>query len=169
MEVAVEVRGLRLSLVFATLQYRVTLTASAPTAGGALLGDMIGAHASMTAEEQLAPPVEAQQQLGAFQTLQPGESATIQGEVQLPLSAIRPLQRGNASLFVPLLRLCLVFDSAEVAPVRRVFTVGLPGDHALAPLRLDKGPMEHRGLLVREVEAARAYPLSWLQPQPAGV
>ncbi|MFC3215549.1 hypothetical protein [Novosphingobium panipatense] len=32
-EVAVEVRGLRLSLVFATLQYRVTLTASAPTAG----------------------------------------------------------------------------------------------------------------------------------------
>ncbi|MFD2136892.1 hypothetical protein ACFSLT_20270 [Novosphingobium resinovorum] len=57
-DIAFEPVGLRLSLVFATLQYRVTLTAGTDLPAGHLIGDMIGAHGSLTSEQQLAPPLE---------------------------------------------------------------------------------------------------------------
>ncbi|MFT4056678.1 MAG: hypothetical protein QM681_19395 [Novosphingobium sp.] len=158
LEIAFEPVGLRLSLVFATLQYRVTLTAGTDLPAGHLLGDMIGAHGSLTSEQQLAPPLETLTPLKPMPALAAGESVTLTGEVQLPLSAIRPLQRANASFFVPLLRLGVVF-AENVGPVRRVFTLGISGGPALAPLRLDTGPMEHRDLGAREVAEARAYPV----------
>lgn len=162
LEIAVEPVGLRLSLVFATLQYRVTLTAAHDLPAGHLIGDMIGAHGSLTSEQQLAPSPETLTRLKPVPALTAGESITLTGEVQLPLSAIRPLQRANASFFVPLLRLCVVF-AENAAAVRRVFTLGISGGisdgRALAPLRLDTGPMEHRELGAREVAEARAYPV----------
>lgn len=157
-DIAFEPVGLRLSLVFATLQYRVTLTAGTDLPAGHLIGDMIGAHGSLTSEQQLAPPLETLTPLKPVPALAAGESVTLTGEVQLPLSAIRPLQRTNASFFVPLLRVGVVF-AETVAPVRRVFTLGIAGGPALAPLRLDTGPMEHRDLGAREVAEARAYPV----------
>ncbi|WP_172705161.1 hypothetical protein [Sphingomonas sp. LH128] len=157
-DIAFEPVGLRLSLVFATLQYRVTLTAGTDLPAGHLIGDMIGAHGSLTSEQQLAPPLETLTPLKPVPALAARESVTLTGEVQLPLSAIRPLQRANASFFVPLLRVGVVF-AETVAPVRRVFTLGIAGGPALAPLRLDTGPMEHRDLGAREVPEARAYPV----------
>lgn len=160
-----EPTGLRLSLVYATLQYRLTVTAAQDLPAGHLLGDMIGAHGAIAPEHQLAPPVEALAPLKPLPALAAGESTTLSGEIQLPLSAIRPVRQANASLFVPLVRTCLL--AGDIA-VRRVFTVGVTGGEALAPLRLDTGPREHRDLGAREVEAARAYPLSPAPLQRAG-
>lgn len=158
-QIAFEPLGMRLSLVYATLRYRITVTADDALPAGHMLGDMTGAHGSIPPEQQLAPPPEALAALKPIPPLAAGESLTLTGEVQLPLNAIRPLQRGNASFFVPLLRLCALFGD-DAAPVRRVFTLGTAGGDALAPLRLDTGPNEFRDLASREVAAARAYPLT---------
>ena len=50
-------------------------------------------------------------------------------------------------------------ESTTNASGARVFTLGIAGGPALAPLRLDTGPMEHRDLGAREVPEARAYPV----------
>ncbi|WP_159981813.1 MULTISPECIES: hypothetical protein [unclassified Novosphingobium] len=160
-EIIFEPVSLRLSLVYATLQYRVAIAAVTDLPASQLLGDMIGAHGSMTPEEQLAPPVEVLTALKSVPPIAGGESVTLTGEVQLPLTAIRPLLQGTASFFVPLVRLSIL---GEAMALRRVYTVGIEGGGAgLSPLRLDTGPREHRELAAREVEAARAYPL-----QPGG-
>ncbi|KQM19404.1 hypothetical protein ASE49_04000 [Novosphingobium sp. Leaf2] len=150
--------GLRLSLVYATLQYRITLNANEGFPPSRLYGDMIGAHGSIPVDEQLAPAIAALRPLRSVDALSGGESKAVTGEVQLPLSAIRAVRQGNASLFVPLVRLCLVPEGGE-AGLRRVYTVGVPTDAALAPLRLDTGTQELRGLAAREVETARIYPV----------
>jgi len=166
-ELSFEPVGLRLSLVYATLQYRLAVTAGTDLPAGRLLGDMIGAHASIAPDEQLAPDPAALGVLKAFPPMAAGETVILAGEVQLPLGAIRPLQKGNASLFVPLVRLCLVSEGNGPA-LRRVYTVGLDGGGpGLSPLRLDTGPREHRELAAREVEAARAYPLQPADQQRA--
>ncbi|KMS50935.1 hypothetical protein V474_05500 [Novosphingobium barchaimii LL02] len=156
-EVAFEPVSLRLSLVYATLHYRIEIAAAIDLPAGQLLGDMIGAHGSMSPEEQLAPPVEVLTALKSVPRIAAGESVTLTGEVQLPLNAIRPLQQAAASFFIPLVRLSIVNDAIAL---RRVYTVGIEGGGAgLSPLRLDTGPREHRELAAREVEAARPYPL----------
>ena len=148
--------SLRLSLVYATLQYRLTL--SAPTARSApswrLLGDMISAHASLSQGEQLAPEPADLPLRHTFETLAPGETRTVTGELQLPLNAIRVMRQGQASLFVPLVRICLTDEQGHIE--RRVFTLGLPGNGpGLAPVRLDTGPRDHAAIAAREIEAAR--------------
>jgi hypothetical protein len=160
--------GLRLSLVYATLQYRLTITAGDDLCAAKLLGDMIGAHASIPAEQQLAPALAALNQLKAVPPIAAGDTVALKGELQLPLSHIRPLQQGGASFFVPLVRLSLVNEDGDLT-LRRVFTVGIDGGAAaLSPLRLDTGPQEHRQLASREVEAARAYPFQPDQRRAAG-
>jgi hypothetical protein len=158
--------GLRVSLVYATLQYRVAITAGADLPAARLLGDMIGAHASIPPEQQLAPAPDTLGALKALGPLAAGETIVLTGEIQLPLNAIRPLQQGGASLFVPLVRLCLVADTQAL---RRVYTVGTEGGGTgLSPLRLDTGPREHRDLAAREVAAARDYPVERVDMRAAG-
>ncbi len=148
--------SLRLSLVYATLQYRLTL--SAPESGLSqqwrVLGDMISAHASLSQGEQLAPDPAALPLKHTLEALAPGETREIKGELQLPLNAIRVMRQGQASLFVPLVRLCLAGEQGHLE--RRVFTLGVPGEGSgLAPIRLDTGPRDHAAISVREIEAAR--------------
>lgn len=148
--------SLRLSLVYATLQYRLTL--SAPESGLSqpwrVLGDMISAHASLSQGEQLAPDPAALPLRHTLEALVPGETREFKGELQLPLNAIRVMRQGQASLFVPLVRLCLADDQGHLE--RRVFTLGVPGEGSgLAPIRLDTGPRDHAAISVREIEAAR--------------
>ncbi|WP_313441983.1 hypothetical protein [Novosphingobium sp.] len=148
--------SMRLSLVYATLQYRLALTA--PDGGSAqswqVRGDMISAHASLSQGEQLAPDPATLPLRHSLEALAPGETREFKGELQLPLNAIRVMRQGQASLFVPLVRLCLVDEEGHVE--RRVFTLGIPGDRpALGPLRLDTGPRDHATIAARAVEAAR--------------
>ncbi|WP_334186310.1 hypothetical protein [Novosphingobium sp.] len=148
--------SLRLSLVYATLQYRLTL--AAPETGlpqpWRVLGDMISAHASLSQGEQLAPDPATLPLRHTLEALAPGETREFKGELQLPLNAIRVMRQGQASLFVPLVRLCLADEQGHVE--RRVFTLGVPGEGSgLAPIRLDTGPRDHAAIAVREIEAAR--------------
>jgi len=150
---AIEPVSLRLSLVYATLQLRVTLTAAADRPAGQLLGDMISAHASLPQDQQLSPDLAMLVRLKPVAAMAAGESQLLTTEVQLPLNAIRPLMRGTASYLVPLVRLVLATEGRQ--PVRRVVTVGATGGAALAPLRLDTGPRTFDALGAREIEAAR--------------
>ncbi|MFK4874892.1 hypothetical protein [Novosphingobium sp. ZW T3_23] len=148
--------SMRLSLVYATLQYRIALTApdGERSQPWQMRADMISAHASLSQGEQLVPDPATLPLRHSLETLAAGETREFKGELQLPLNAIRVMRQGQASLFVPLVRLCVIDEEGHVE--RRVFTLGIPGDGpALAPLRLDTGPRDHAMIAAREVEAAR--------------
>lgn len=147
---------LRQSLVYATLQYRLTLTAPAQglKAGAQIFADMIAAHASIPQMEQLSPDLASLPLRSRFEAVAPGETHVAKGEIQLPLNQIRTLRQGNAMLFVPLVRLCLVEEDGITH--RRVYSIGLAGDNGgLTPLRVDTGPRDHSPVLAREIDAAR--------------
>lgn len=153
LDIAFEPLGLRLSLVYATLRYRLVLTALHDMPTGHVLGDMISAHGSLSPAEQLAPPPEMLTPLAPLPPMRAGERRERTGEMALPLSAIRAVRRGDASFLVPLVRLCLLREGAP--PMRRVFTLGLPGEGpGLAPLPLG-APRNFEPLAAREVEQAR--------------
>lgn len=161
---------MRLSLFYATLQFRLTVTSSEDREALSVFGDLSSAHASLSRDEQLAPPLESLAQLHTLPEIGPGKSCELKGEVQLPLGAIRALRRSGGAFFVPLVRLCLV--GADGTALRRVFTLGIPGgESGLAPLRIDTGPRNFESLAAREIEAARDLPLNMeslpLDPQRA--
>ncbi|KTR84282.1 hypothetical protein NS277_05605 [Novosphingobium barchaimii] len=153
--------AVRLSLVYATLQYEVVLTnaGAAPLTDVHIRADLSSAHASIPVQQQLAPAPDQLDVRHAIATLAAGETLTLKGELRVPLPQIRPLVKGNAQFFVPLVRLCLT--TANDHGIRRVFTAGPldPGTGALASIRLDAGPRNLRELAAREIEAARAFPL----------
>ncbi|GGC10729.1 hypothetical protein GCM10011494_31830 [Novosphingobium endophyticum] len=168
--VALEPVTMRLSLFYATLQYRITLTASEAHAPLTLLGDLISAHVSLSQDEQLAPSPANLPRLHSLPGLAPGETVQLKGEIQLALPEIRALRRGGGAYLVPLVRICLIGEDGTA--LRRVFTVGLPGSGAgLAPLRTDTGPRSFEPLAAREIEVARQLPLQTeslpLDPQRA--
>ncbi|SFF95862.1 hypothetical protein SAMN05518801_104157 [Novosphingobium sp. CF614] len=163
--------AMRVSLVYATLQFRLVLTARTAFPAGRLLGDMISAHGSLSRDEQLAPPPQALAIIQAIPRLAPGQVLDVKGELRLPLAAIRPLRQGAATFMVPLVRLALLGDGQPGLPrleLGCVFTIGIPGaGPALAPLRLDTGPRDFPGLSAREIEAARRTVLLPLDPARA--
>ena len=154
-------QAVRLSLVYATVQYRLEIA----NAGQADLpelqirADLASAHASIGTREQLAPAPEQIEVKHTLPALRPGESATVSGEVRVPLQQVRPLVKGTAQFFVPLVRFVIL--DTDGAGVRRVFTLGPrdPGSSALASVRLDAGPRNLRDLDAREIEAARGFAL----------
>lgn len=170
-EIAFEPVAMRLSLVYATLQFRVRLTAQTEIPAGRLLADMISAHGSLPQSMQLAPPPEALGAIQAIAPLAPGQVQEMKGELQLPLNAIRPVHHDGASFMVPLVRLALLGSGDPALPhleIGCVFTVGIPGaGPALAPLRLDTGPREFTSLAAREIETARRTVLLGLDPARA--
>lgn len=162
--------SIRLSLFYATLQYRISLKAAEACAPLELSGDLISAHGSFTQEEQLAPQPGDLSTLHTLPALAAGETAELKGEVQLPLSQIRALRRGGGSFLVPLARFCLAGEDGTA--LRRVFTLGPAGGGAgIVPLRIDTGPRSFQPLRAREIEAARNFPLQTrtlpLDPQRA--
>lgn len=167
---------MRLSLVYATLTFRFTLRAVTAIPPGLLHADMFAAHASYSQDEQLCPPLQAMPVLGRIPRMAAGQAVALEGELQLPLSAIRPVHEGNASFFVPLVRLAMRTDPASEdydadlphLELGCVFTIGLPSQTGvLAPLRMDTGPRDFSGLDVREIAAARRTSLLPLDPARA--
>lgn len=169
-EIAFEAISLRLSLVYASLRFRFSLRALTEIPPANLRADLTSAHGSASREEQLAPALESLPVIAAIPRLAEGEDIVYEGELQLPLSAIRAVNEGNARFFVPLVRLALVADmghpeAREDQPelgLGLVFTVGQPGREgadaatsALAPIRIDTGPRDMAVLDVREIAAGR--------------
>jgi hypothetical protein len=117
--------------------------------------DMIGAHSSMPTRFQLENPGQGDPN-HRIQHLGPGESATISGELRLPLAAITPIRRGEAALFVPLARFRILTwrDGRPPVAINRTFVIGETPpspDAALKPFRLDLGPRMYSSISQREI------------------
>ncbi|MDE2567554.1 MAG: hypothetical protein KGM93_01440 [Sphingomonadales bacterium] len=157
--ISLEARRMSATLVNATLTYRLTVTntGAEPLVDMAIGGDMVAAHASRGVEELLASETTALPDLHAIASLAPGESVMLGGDIRLPLSAIRPIRHGAASLFVPLVRISAAWTSAGGARRNRASTylVGpLPAGESdrLQPFRLDLGPRQYAELGQRRLE-----------------
>ncbi|MBH0113995.1 hypothetical protein I5E68_13690 [Novosphingobium sp. YJ-S2-02] len=173
-ELAFDPLSLRLSLVYATLRFRLQITAETEIPPARLLADMISAHGSLGKEAQLAPAVETLTEIGSISPLARGQSQIVTGELQIPLAAIRPVRDGNGAFMVPLVRLAFLDEepsASQPAPLPTpglprlelgcVFAIGLPGEgRAIAPIRIDSGPREVGGLVAQEIEAGRRRSLS---------
>lgn len=155
LRVALEPRQLRLSLVNATLSYRLLLTNSGevPLTDIAISGDMISAHSSLSREQQIATPDQPLEPIQTIDRLAAGESRTVSGQFQLPLPMIRPITRGEIALFVPLARLSIVARGENGGqPTVITSVVGqIPprGARGLQPFRLDLGPRTYSELSQR--------------------
>lgn len=146
------------SLMATTLNYRLVLTnrGTQPLSGLAVEGDMVSAHSSLPAEQQIANHDHRLELRHALPELAPGESAEFTGDFRLPLSAVTPIRAGDAALFVPLARLRVEASMASGGPLVRAqtFVVGelpeIPGA-ALRPFRLDLGPRTYSRIGQRAV------------------
>lgn len=133
------------TLVNAVLGYRLVVAnhGTAPLTRLTVAGDMVSAHASRPASELLGPDGGQLPSLHRIEQLAPGESLTFGGEMRLPLSAITPIRRGDAALFVPLARVRVEGLDAAGQPLvaHGTFLVGQPAaSERLQPFRLDLGP-----------------------------
>lgn len=145
LRIALEPARLSVSLLNATLAYRILLTnqGDTPLRDISIDGDMISAHASLTQEEQVAAPNSKLENRHLIRTLFPGETKVVSGDFALPLPLIRPIRNGDAALFVPLARLRVVAGGEHTDVLVQTSVVGQrslrPGG-GLQPFRLDLGP-----------------------------
>ena len=152
LQIAVELRKLTITLMNATLGYRLTLTNSGPEPleDIAVAADLIGAHSSLPREMQLAGPGTALPERHRLAGLAPGESASLTGELRLPLNQLTPIPQGRSLLFVPLARFRIVAPGQD--PRWFTLVAGQPspsGTGAVQPVRLDLGPRIYDGLAGR--------------------
>ena len=145
LRIALEPARLSVSLLNATLSYRILLTnqGDAPLRDISIDGDMISAHASLSQEEQIAASNSKLENRHLIRTLFPGETKVVSGDFALPLPHIRPIRNGDAALFVPLARLRVVSVGEQTEVIVQTSVVGQrsarPGG-GLQPFRLDLGP-----------------------------
>ena len=144
---ALEATRMSATLFNATLAYRLVVTNTGPTPLSAIeiAGDMTSAHASRSHDEQLGLDGAALAPLHGVGGLAPGEAVTLGGDLRLPLSAILPIRRGDAQLFVPLARFAVQArgPDGQAVAMHRTFLIGQSRSAAadkLQPFRLDLGP-----------------------------
>jgi len=150
---------LRLTEGEVRLAYRLLVTNRGKLAAGPLdlAGDMICAHGALPARHQLLPDSSELPTRHVLPALPPGETATLAGELPLPMRQVLPIAIGATLRLFPLVR-WLALDDLGPAGTPRVFAIGRPGAGAGAPLtafRLDHGPARHASVAAREIEIAR--------------
>ena len=152
LELVLQATRMSATLMNTTLSYQLSLTnRSATTVRNVRVdGDMVAAHANRPHETLFGPYAPVLPELHHIAALAPGETATLSGDIRLPLVAITPIRRGNAAFFVPLARL----RARGIAPTGisveggGTFLVGQePGaNRKLQPFRLDLGPRNYSKL-----------------------
>ena len=130
------------TLVNATLQYRLTLAnRSAATLGPIYIAaDMIAAHASLPEASQLAQDGAGLELRHEVAALGQGETVELKGDLRLPLAAVTPIRAGNASLLVPLVRLRVEGAGPSRTTALVVGEPPVTPGGPLRPFRLDQGP-----------------------------
>ena len=153
--VTLEPVRLSLSLVNATLQYRLRLANAGTEATGpiALSADMIAAHASLAEDSQLGRDGAALEPRHQLPGLAPGETTEITGELRLPLASIRPILSGSAALLVPLVRLRIEAGGLSLTRALVVGETPVKPGGLLRPFRLDHGPRIFAAVSQRELAA----------------
>ncbi len=153
---ALETLNLSVSLVNATLSYQITVTNASdrPVHNVAVFGDLVSAHSSLSIEEQLAGPGRAGAPLHQAAGLLPGQSASFSGQLRLPISAIRPVRREQAVMFIPLARMRIEAEGLEAAVVQTCVVGQKPAGPGagLRPFRLDTGPRVYPDIGLRALD-----------------
>lgn len=147
-------RRLSLSMMAATLDYELILVNSGtePIRGLEIQGDMIGAHASLPSDQQVAYAAQPLEKRHDLDELPAGESRLIKGQIRLPFSAVRAVAQGRAPLLVPLSRWRVTTQDPQLEPLVQTFLVGQQSDRrqqGIQPFRLDKGPGVFSSLVQR--------------------
>jgi len=155
-DIALQPVRLSVSLVNATLHYELTISnrSGQPLGPVFVAADMIGAHASIPEDSQLARDGSGLELRYEIAGLAPGETARVKGDLRLPLAAVTPIRSGSATLLVPLVR---VRAEAPGLSETRVLVVGEPSsleNGRLRPFRLDAGPRIFGAVDQRDVSAA---------------
>lgn len=157
-EMALEATRMNASLMATTLNYKLVITnrGAQVLSGLAVEGDMISAHSSLPADQQVANDTHKLEPRHALVQLAPGESAEFSGDFRLPLTAVTPIRAGDAAYFVPLARLRVRAETPGGLPLvsAQTFVVGeLPEQDgaALRPFRLDLGPRTYSKIGQRAV------------------
>ncbi len=150
LHIRIEPLKLTQTMMNMTLGYRLELTnrGSAALSNLAVAADLVGAHASLPREAQLAAPDSALAEKHRVASLPPGETVALKGELRLPLANVVPIRQGSAVVLVPLAR----FRTSSDGEAPRCFTVvvGQPGANgAIQPYRLDIGLRSVEGLTGR--------------------
>lgn len=151
LHIAIEPRKLSVTMMNAALGYRLSLTNAGeePLEDIAVSADLIGAHASLPREEQLANPQTELAERHRLVSIAPGETGEVAGELRLPLNLVRPIQQGSAALFVPLARFRISAGGTEPRCFTLVVGQPSPRADAILPVRLDLGPRIYDGLAGR--------------------
>lgn len=156
---AFEPRRLTMAMVNARLAYGLSLTNRGDAAFGpiSIACDIISANASLNDRQQLLFGGEMDGPIHRFDSLGPGETLSLDSELQIPIAAIQPVRSGDASLFVPLARFRVAVLDADRPPLvtTRIFIVGESPERAgmrLRPIRIDLGPRIFSHIGQRELE-----------------
>ena len=160
-EIELVPQRMTMALINASLSYRLTiLNRDAKPLGPLRIScDLISAHASLQAAEQLEPDPEKAWMSHDFEALPPGEHLVVDGEVRLPRAEILPVRSGGNHLFVPLVRFTVqtVDGDATETVGARVFVIGEEPEQAggaLKPFRLNDGTRSYSRIAQREVTIA---------------
>ncbi|MFO6445721.1 hypothetical protein ACLBKU_01125 [Erythrobacter sp. NE805] len=152
LHLGLEVTGATRSLMMFTLGYRLTIANRSGRAVGNLVTgvQLVCARASAAATGSNGPSAGAAQALGAIERIGPHQARSIMGEVQLPLSAIRPLRQGTKPVFVPLVHVTL--EGEGQSAITRSFVIGPRSPSGrVHPIPLDQGPGGIAGLVAQGI------------------
>jgi hypothetical protein len=157
---AIEPLSLRVSLAYATLICRVTITNDTDGACGplSLRGDLATAHRAVDQRATLSPELAELDPLATIESLPAGAASEHRIEVKLPLDRLLGFLKGGHQFFVPLVRLALVPHDGEASV--RIWTVGTAGGERLGPICADT-PRLFTELGAIEIETKR-----WLALDP---
>ena len=156
-DLTLEVRSARLSLMGATIGYALTLHNRGKRSADDILIRTFMANADANQQAQLQQFFAGTVGLPAHSavSLAPGQSYSLTGELRLLPDQITPLQMGDRALLIPLVAFDAQYrwsDEPDGAPVGsgrtgRAFIVGqekTPPADRLAPFRVDQGPRQFR-------------------------
>lgn len=151
LHLTLEITSATRSVMMFTLGYRLTIANRSERAVGNLSAalQLACARAGVAAGGD-APSAGAAQARAAIPRVGPHQARSISGTVQLPLSAIAPLQQGRVPLFVPLVHVSL---SGEGYPAEtKTFVIGTPSATGrLHPIPLDQPPGGIAGLVAQPI------------------
>ena len=149
LQIALQPQRLSLTLMAATLSYRLALANQGSEAlrGIEIGADLVSAHASLPRDQLLAGPHSRLEPRHRIEELAPGDTVELSGDLRLPYPQILPIQQGQAVIFVPLARF-VARSGSEAAAVTAVVGQVSPAG-GLLPVRLDLGPRIYNGLVGR--------------------
>ena len=157
--VSLSAERLSATLLNATLSYRIAIQnhGVSEVCAVKIFADMASAHGSIAQQDQLLIAETSDQPKHCLESLSPGESAVLSGDVRLPLAQVLPIRSGTAALFVPLLRLRLEVGDPGTGEPRishHAFVIGQVQSDvtaALRPFQLDLGPRIYSEISQREL------------------